>query len=81
MSWITIDEARENLRLWLEAERAVAIKGQSYRIGTRSLTSVNLSEIAARIKYWRGQVEELEAAASGANMGGVRIFRAVPRDF
>lgn len=81
MSWITLDEARENLRLWLEAEREVAIKGQSYRIGTRSLTAVNLSEIANRIKFWRGQVEELEAQEAGASAGGIKIFRAVPRDF
>lgn len=81
MAWITIDEARENLRLWLEAERAVAVKGQSYRIGTRSLTSVNLSEISDRIKFWRGQVEELEAQEAGANSGSIRVFRAVPRDF
>lgn len=34
MSWITIDEARANLKMWLDAERAVA-SGQSYKIGTR----------------------------------------------
>ena len=78
MAWITIEEARDMLRSWLEAERAVTT-GQSYRIGTQSLTRANLSEIAARIKYWRGQVEELEAQEGGG--GSIRVFRAVPRDF
>lgn len=32
-SWITIEEARTNLKMWLEAERAVST-GQSYRIGS-----------------------------------------------
>ena len=77
--WITIEEARDMLRAWLEAERAVTT-GQSYKIGTQSLTRANLSEIAARIKYWRGQVEELEAQEVG-NAGSIRVFRAVPRDF
>lgn len=77
--WITIEEARDMLKSWLEAERAVTT-GQSYKIGTQSLTRANLSEIAARIKYWRGQVEELEAQEDG-NSGSIRVFRAVPRDF
>ena len=51
MSWITLDEAREHLKIWLDAEKAVAT-GQSYKIGTRSLTRANLSDIADRIKYW-----------------------------
>ena len=59
MSWITIDEARANLKMWLDAERAVA-SGQSYKIGTRSLTRASLSDIAARIKYWRNEIDKLE---------------------
>ena len=59
MSWITIDEARANLKMWLDAERAVA-SGQSYKIGTRSLTRASLSDIAARIKYWRTLLSKLK---------------------
>lgn len=75
MSWVTIDEAREHLRIWLEAEKAVAT-GQSYKIGTRSLTRANLSDIASRIKYWRNEVDKLE---SGDGKGS-RVMRIVPRD-
>ena len=71
MSWITIDEARANLKMWLDAERAVA-SGQSYKIGTRSLTRASLSDIAARIKYWRDKLEN--------GRKGARVMRAVPRD-
>lgn len=75
MSWITIDEARANLQMWLEAERAVST-GQSYKVGTRSLSRVNLSDIAERIKYWRNEIDRLESGRTGA-----RVMRAVPRDF
>lgn len=75
MSWITLDEAREHLKIWLDAEKAVAT-GQSYKIGTRSLTRANLSDIADRIKYWRNEVARLESGAGG----GARVLRAVPRD-
>lgn len=75
MSWITLEEAQEHLKIWLDAEKAVAT-GQSYKIGTRSLTRANLSDIADRIKYWRNEVARLESGASG----GSRILRAVPRD-
>lgn len=74
MAWITIDEAKENLRMWLDAEKAVAT-GQSYQIGTRKLTRVNLSEIAERIAFWRNEMEKLESGRTGA-----RVMRAVPRD-
>lgn len=80
MPWITIDEARENLRMWLEAEKTVAVKGQSYRIGTRSLTHYNLSEIAERIRFWRGEVDSLEAQEAGRGAGR-RVQRGLPRDF
>lgn len=75
MAWITIEEAKENLRMWLDAERAVAT-GQSYRIGSRSLTRANLSDITARIKYWQNEIEKLEAGGGR----GAKVFRAVPRD-
>lgn len=71
----TLEEARENLAIWLEAERAVAT-GQSYRIGTRSLTRANLSEITERIRFWRGEVSRL----SCGRKSGVRVMRIVPRD-
>lgn len=75
MSWITIDEARANLQMWLEAEKAVAT-GQSYQIGTRKLTRASLSDIAERIKYWRNEIDKLESGRTGS-----RVLRAVPRDF
>lgn len=76
MSWITLDEARANLQMWLEAEKAVAT-GQSYRIGTRQLNRVDLSKIAERITYWRNEVAKLESGRKG---GGMKVMRAVPRD-
>lgn len=75
MAWITLEEARENLKMWLLAEKMVST-GQSYTIGTRSLTRVNLSEIAERIDFWRNQVAALE----GGRRGSSRVFRGVPRD-
>lgn len=70
-----LEEARENLRLWLEAEKAVAT-GQSYTIGTRSLTRANLRDITERIRFWRGEVARLSCGISQ----GVRVMRVVPRD-
>ena len=74
----TLEEARMMLARWLEAEARVTT-GQSYTIGSRSLTRVNVAEIADRIDYWRNQVAQLEADPTGAR-GGRRIWRAVPRD-
>lgn len=74
MSW-TLEDARVMLATWLEAERAVAT-GQEYSIGTRRLKRADLSMIADRIKFWRGEVAKLESGRKG----GCRVMRAVPRD-
>lgn len=75
MSGITLSDAQEMLDLWLEAERAVTT-GQSYKIGTRSLTRADVSKIAERISYWQNEVERLENGQGR----GARVLRAVPRD-
>lgn len=75
MPWITIEEARENLTMWLRAERAIST-GQSYKIGTRSLSRADLSMVASRIAFWRNEIEKLENGQRG-----LRVVRAVPRDF
>jgi hypothetical protein len=72
-SW-TLAVAREHLAAWLEADAAVAT-GQSYTIGSRTLTRADAARIAERIAFWRRQVEQLESGRSG-----VRVVRAVPRD-
>lgn len=71
----TLQDAQRHLDLWLEADAAVAT-GQSYKIGTRSLTRADVSEVAERIKFWRKEVSRLE----GGRRGGARVLRAVPRD-
>lgn len=76
MSWISLEQARANLQMWLEAEAAVAT-GQSYSIGTRSLTRASLSDIRQQISFWRNEVAKLESG----NGSGARVFRAVPRDW
>lgn len=72
---MTLTEARRRLDLWLAAEEAVAT-GQSYTIGTRSLTRANLAQIVERVRYYQGLVSSLE---SGRGQGA-RVMRVVPRD-
>lgn len=76
MDWITLDEARSTLQLWLQAERACA-SGKSYTIGNRSLTRADLSDIVERIKFWRSECARLSAGTAP----GMRVLRAVPRDW
>ena len=75
-TWITLEDAKENLQIWVEAQKAVAT-GQSYKIGTRSLTRASLSDIFKMIRYWQNVIDELEAGVGR----GARVLRGVPRDF
>ncbi len=77
MSWISLDEAKAMLHAYLEAER-LTLTGQSYRIGNRQLARASLSELREGIAYWRKEVAKLESGRSGK---GMRVLRAVPRDF
>ena len=56
----TLAEARAHLAAWLEADLAVAT-GQSYTIGSRSLTRADAASIAKQIAFWRREVSQLEA--------------------
>lgn len=64
MSGITLAQAEALLDAWLAASLAVA-SGQSYSIGSRSLTRADAGEIREQIKEWRGLVSSLTRKASG----------------
>ena len=73
---MTLAEANEMLQLWIEAEKAVST-GQSYSIGGRSLTRVNMKEIMEAQRYWESEIYRLQ---NNVNSRGARVLRVVPRD-
>ncbi|WP_421663630.1 DUF6148 family protein [Lysinibacillus telephonicus] len=74
---ITLESAKQHLQAWLDAELACST-GQSYSIGSRSLTRANLSEIRQQINYWDNKVKELEILAQKGRIK--RTKRFIPRD-
>lgn len=74
---ITLERAKQHLQAWLDAELACST-GQSYSIGSRSLTRANLSEIRQQINYWDNKVKELEILAQKGRIK--RTKRFIPRD-
>lgn len=68
---------KQRLQMWLDAEEAIA-SGQSYQIGTRSLTRANLSSVLEQIEYWGGKLAEIEAEEKSG--GRNRMYHFVPRD-
>jgi len=73
MAGITLEIAKEQLEIWLEASREVAIS-QSYRIGSRWYTRADAGVIQKQIQYWQGQVVQL------SRRGRNRVIRVVVRD-
>jgi len=72
----TLAEAREMLEQWKACEKALASgQAQSYRVGTREWTSIDLKEISARILYFSNLVEALSGQVRTK-----RVTRVVPRD-
>jgi len=73
MSGTTLATAQAHLTAWEAADLAVAT-GQSYSIGSRSLTRANAAEIRANIDYWNRKVEALSRGGSG----GMRVRGVTP---
>ena len=72
----TLAEARENLNLWKECERALASgQAKAYRVGSREFTAFDLSEVTKRIEHFSNVVEALSGSARTT-----RVTRVVPRD-
>ncbi len=77
MAGITLETAKKHLDAWLEAEMTVTT-GQSYTIGSRTLTRANLTEIRNAIEYWNGKVNQMENVKRTG--GRNRVRRVIPRD-
>lgn len=77
MAGITLEIAKEKLKVWLAAEEELAIN-QSYTIGGKTFTRADLGEVASRIEYWNNKVISLENAKKKG--GRNRVYRVVPRD-
>jgi hypothetical protein len=66
-------KTKERLGLYYQAEASV-LSGQSYTIGSRSLTRANLAEIRKAIFDLEKRVKELESG------GKRKAYRITPRD-
>ncbi len=71
MAGITLTQAQAQLAVWLAADTAVA-QGQSYAIGTRTLTRAQAGEIRTNIEFWDRQVKRLTRG------GGIRVRGITP---
>ena len=72
-----MDSLNERLKQYLEAEKAILITGQSYRIGNRTLTRADLGLIQAEIRRLRavGATEEDEPTDTGYRRARRVLFR------
>ncbi len=59
----TKEQCERHLNMWLEAEEKVA-RGQSYTIGSRTLTRVNANEISKNIEIWADRLERASGKSS-----------------
>ncbi|RCX20890.1 hypothetical protein DFR58_10192 [Anaerobacterium chartisolvens] len=73
MSVWTLEEAKAHLKVWLEAEIAVATV-QSYQMGSKRLDKADLAQIREQVKFWKNEIREIQ------NRGKRKVFRITPRD-
>jgi hypothetical protein len=74
---LSLTEAQQLRGDYFAALRALA-SGKSYTIGTRTLTRSDERWVEAQFQKYDRMVDELQA---GQAPGGLRVIRAVPRDF
>ena len=68
---LTLANAQAHLDAWMDADLAVA-SGQSYSIGSRTLTRVDANVIRHEIAYWSRVVDTLTAEGAGNTNAGIR---------
>jgi len=68
------ERAKKHLEAWLDADLAVST-GQTYQMGSRSLTRAHASEIRKNILFWEKKVNQYSQKRSG-----IRMKRMIPRD-
>ena len=72
---LSLAEAQQLRANYLAALNAIA-SGQSYTIGSRTLTRANLAEIRKSFAEYDQLVDQLSAGKSG----GIPVHRIMPRD-
>lgn len=72
---LTLEQAKQKLQMWRDAEDAVAT-GKRYRIGTRELERPDLADIRKQIAYYENLIDRLESGRSK----GARMMHFVVRD-
>lgn len=75
MTGLTLKEAQEIYRRYLDAERKV-LSSQRYKIEDKELERASLSEIRDGIKYWMNMCKTL----SPGGKRGIKGFRVIPTD-
>lgn len=73
MGALSLTQAQTQLNLYIAAEKKV-LRGQSYTLGTKTVTRADLGEIRKGISYYNRMVTKL------TNGGAMRVRRILPRD-
>lgn len=68
---ITLSDAQAHLDAWTNADLALSM-GQSYSIGSRTLTRNNAVEVRSSISFWQRVVTTLQAEAANNTQPGNR---------
>ncbi len=71
---ITVEECKEMINLYIEAEKAV-LTGKRYRIGSRELERENLAEIIKARKNWEQRLLIIQNGGKKRKIRGI-----IPRD-
>lgn len=72
MSAYSRTEILAMIELWKAAERELTFRG-SYTVGDKSLTSVDLPDVAKRIAYLEGELRRLENGGAIVLQQGVHV--------
>ena len=73
---IRLDTYRNRLMQYYEAETKI-LEGQSYSIGSRSLSRANLAEVRNAIKDLEGQIQALSTRGTTKRV----VARFIPKDY
>lgn len=76
-----LEELKRRRKLYLDAEEAILVAGQDYKIGGRTFTRANLKEIKSMIDRLEIRISQLDPSSSGGRrLGTITGIRVIPKN-
>lgn len=76
-----LDDLKRRKQMYVEAEEAILIGSQEYKVGGRVFTRANLKEVQDMIRELEKRISQEDPSATGGRrLGSISSIRVIPKN-